>query len=125
MSRPAAYDRSQEGERPMMIITESAVKAIKQAMAEENLKPEEAYLRIGVKGGGCSGLSYTLKFESEKGDGDTVIEKDGVRLTVDAKSQIYLAGMTLDFSTGLNGKGFVFNNPNAKNSCGCGESFSA
>ena len=109
----------------MMTITDSAASAIKQAMDDEKLKPEDAYLRVGVKGGGCSGLSYDLSFKAEKHDGDTVIEKDGVRLLVDPKSQIYLVGMTLDFTTGLNGKGFVFNNPNATGTCGCGESFSA
>jgi len=108
----------------MVTITDNAVKAIKAAMAEENLKPEETYLRVGVTGGGCSGLSYRLGFDDKK-DEDTVVEKDGVRLLIDPKSQIYLVGMTLDFTTGLNGKGFVFNNPNAKGTCGCGDSFSA
>lgn len=107
----------------MVTITDSAVEAIKGAFADENTSPDAAYLRIGVKGGGCSGLQYDLTIDSEKRDGDLEIEKDGVRLLVDIKSQLYLAGTTLDHTSGLNGKGFVFVNPNATGTCGCGESF--
>jgi iron-sulfur cluster assembly protein len=108
----------------MVTISDSAVEAIRSAMEKEQLKPEEVYLRVGVKGGGCSGFTYTLGFDAEKREGDSMVEKDGVRLLIDVKSQLYLAGTTLDFSSGLNGKGFVFINPNAKGTCGCGESFS-
>lgn len=108
----------------MVTITDSAVDAIKAAFAEENTTPEESYLRVGVKGGGCSGLSYDLKIDKEKRADDLEIEKDGVRLLIDVKSQLYLAGTTLDHTTGLNGRGFVFVNPNATGTCGCGESFS-
>jgi len=108
----------------MLTITNSAVDAIRSAFAEENATPDTAYLRIGVKGGGCSGLSYDLTVDTEKRDGDLEIEQDGVRLLVDLKSQLYLAGTTLDHTSGLNGKGFVFVNPNATGTCGCGESFS-
>jgi iron-sulfur cluster assembly protein len=108
----------------MVTITENAAKAIKAAMVEENLSPEGAYLRVAVRGGGCSGLSYELGFDSEKKVGDIEVEKDGVRMLVDLKSQVFLAGTTLDFTSGLNGKGFVFTNPNASGTCGCGESFS-
>lgn len=80
-------------------------------------------LRLGIKGGGCSGLSYQIEFD-EKRDGDTVIEYDGFQVYLDRKSTIYLRGVTLDFQSGLMSKGFVFQNPNAKSSCGCGESFS-
>jgi iron-sulfur cluster assembly protein len=108
----------------VVMITDSAVQAIKSAMADESKTPDEAYLRVGVKGGGCSGFSYDLKIATEKHDGDLEIEKDGVRLLIDLKSQVYLAGSTLDFTSGLNGNGFVFVNPNATGTCGCGDSFS-
>jgi iron-sulfur cluster assembly protein len=108
----------------MVTITDSAVQAIKDAFAEESTTPEEAYLRVGVRGGGCSGLQYDLTIDTQKRDGDLVIEKDGVRVLVDLKSQLYLAGTTLDHTTGLRGRGFVFVNPNATGTCGCGESFS-
>lgn len=107
----------------MVTITDNAVEAIKAAMAKENKSLDSTYLRVGVRGGGCSGFLYDLSFVSEKRDSDTEIERDGVRLLIDAKSQLYLAGTTLDFTSGLNGKGFVFVNPNATGTCGCGESF--
>jgi iron-sulfur cluster assembly protein len=87
-------------------------------------RPEsETGLRLGVIGGGCSGLSYEMEFDGER-DNDNVIEFDGFRVLLDPKSSIYLKGITLDFQDGLKGKGFVFVNPNATNTCGCGESFS-
>jgi iron-sulfur cluster assembly protein len=104
-------------------ITEKAVKEIKKIM-QENKIDEQFALRIGVKGGGCSGLTYTLGFDPEVRVGDTQIQQDSVKLCVDGKSLFYLSGTQLDFSDGLNGKGFIFNNPNATKSCGCGESFS-
>ena len=103
-------------------ITEKAIKQV-QSIKEENNIPDDHGLRIGVKGGGCSGLTYQLGFDGESNESDTVIEKDGIKLFVDGKSLFYLSGTVLDFSDGLNGKGFVFNNPNAKKTCGCGESF--
>ncbi len=103
-------------------ITDNAAKQINTIMKENNI-PAEHGLRVGVKGGGCSGLTYQLGFDGELKDGDTIIEDKGVRLFVDGKSLFYLLGTELDFSGGLNGKGFVFNNPNAKKTCGCGESF--
>ena len=78
---------------------------------------------VGVKGGGCSGLTYVLDIVEEPRDGDKIIEEHGLKLFVDRNSYVFLAGTTLDYSGGLNGKGFVFNNPNAKTSCGCGTSF--
>jgi iron-sulfur cluster assembly protein len=108
----------------MITVTDSAVAAIRAAFAEENASPETAYLRVGVRGGGCSGFQYDLTVDTEKRQGDLEVEKDGVRLLVDLKSQLYLAGTTLDHTSGLNGRGFVFVNPNASGTCGCGESFS-
>lgn len=103
-------------------ITEKAIKQIKRIKEENNI-PQEYGLRVGVKGGGCSGLTYQLSFDAKQNENDTVIEKDGLKLFVDAKSLFYLSGTVLDFSDGLNGKGFIFNNPNAVRTCGCGESF--
>ena len=80
-------------------------------------------LRVSVQGGGCSGLSYKLDFDDTEQPGDQIFEEDGIRILVNLKSYLYLAGTELDFSDGLNGKGFHFNNPNASRSCGCGESF--
>lgn len=82
------------------------------------------FVRVGVESGGCSGLSYKLDFDNTKKDDDEIIEDNGIKLLVNKKSYLYLVGTTLEFSEGLNGKGFVFNNPNANRTCGCGESFS-
>ncbi len=103
-------------------ITPKAAKEIKRIM-DENKVPETYGLRVGVKGGGCSGLTYSLGFDVEQREGDTVIEQESVKLFVDGKSLFYLTGTELDFTDGLEGKGFIFNNPNAKKTCGCGESF--
>jgi iron-sulfur cluster assembly protein len=99
-----------------------AAKEIKRIM-EENKVPHSYGLRVGVKGGGCSGLTYTLGFDENPKESDTIIESNDIKLFVDGKSLFYLTGTELDFSDGLNGRGFVFNNPNAKRTCGCGESF--
>ena len=82
------------------------------------------FVRVGVESGGCSGLSYKLDFDNAKKNDDELIEDNGIKLLVNKKSYLYLVGTTLEFSEGLNGKGFVFNNPNANRTCGCGESFS-
>ena len=92
-------------------------------MEEEGKNPSEAFIRVGVKGGGCSGLSYDLSFDTEIKEHDKVFEDNGMKVVVDKKSFLYLIGTELDYSGGLNGKGFVFNNPNANRTCGCGESF--
>jgi len=106
-----------------VILTETASKQVKKLMAEQKL--DQVFLRMGVKGGGCSGLSYSLEFDTEKGKHDKTFEIDGVPVVVDAKSYLYLNGTTLDYVTeGLQG-GFTFVNPQAKSSCGCGTSFSA
>ncbi len=105
----------------MITITTSAVEEVKRLQAKQEKK--ELGLRVGVKGGGCSGLSYTLNFDVRK-EGDNIYEQGGARVFVDPKSLLYLEGMTLDFSDSLEGRGFKFVNPNAAKSCGCGESFS-
>jgi len=103
-------------------LTEKAVIEVKKII-EENSIPENYSLRIGVKGGGCSGLTYTLGFDGESREGDKVMDIDNIKLIVDWKSILYLKGTTIDYSDGLMGKGFVFNNPLAKKTCGCGSSF--
>lgn len=107
----------------MVEITEAALKAIRESIEAENKSVESAYLRVSVKGGGCSGLMYNLSIDDHAADDDTIVEREDVRIVVDKKSKLFLHGLTLDFTTGLNGKGFVFNNPNATGTCGCGESF--
>ncbi|MBI4547402.1 MAG: iron-sulfur cluster insertion protein ErpA [Ignavibacteriae bacterium] len=106
-----------------IIITAKAAKQIGQIRRENNI-PETHGLRVGVKGGGCSGFSYVLGFDSEAREGDRIIESEGIRIFIDPKSLMYLTGTQLDFQDDLNGKGFVFTNPNATRTCGCGQSFS-
>ena len=101
-------------------VTDKASKQVKYLISE---LPSDIGLRLAVKGGGCSGLSYDLQFTPTE-EGDTVFEYDGYKVFMDAKSMIYLKGMALDFQDGLDGKGFQFINPNATQTCGCGESFS-
>ncbi|MCX7877226.1 MAG: iron-sulfur cluster assembly accessory protein [Ignavibacteria bacterium] len=103
-------------------LTPKAVNEVKKIKSENNISDEFA-LRVGVKGGGCSGFTYTLGFDSDIKDTDRKFEFDGVLVVVDWKSILYLKGTTIDFSDGLMGKGFVFNNPMAKRTCGCGSSF--
>jgi iron-sulfur cluster assembly protein len=107
----------------MITVTDQAVQAIRDCMAGEGKSERDSYLRVAVKGGGCSGMMYELAIVDSQGDEDTVVEFGDVRLVVDKKSKLFLHGLTLDYTTGLNGKGFVFSNPNATGSCGCGESF--
>lgn len=108
----------------MVNITENAAKAVMEVLAAEQMSPDDTMLRVAVRGGGCSGLSYDLGFDKEKRVGDVVVEKDGVKLVIDLRSQVYLAGTTLDYTSGLSGRGFFFSNPNASGTCGCGNSFS-
>lgn len=105
-------------------VTESAVKRIRIVMTKEGISPEEGGLRLGVSGGGCSGLSYVIKFDTHPRERDRIFEFDGVRVFVDPKSFVYLNGMTLDYEETLMRQGFNFINPNASRSCGCGTSFS-
>lgn len=108
---------------PTVTLTEAAVEEVKRLMNVQGIT--EGGLRLGVKGGGCSGLSYTINFDDKIGQYDTVYDLDGVKVIVDAKSAIYLQGTQLDFHKDLLGGGFRFINPNAEKTCGCGESFSA
>ena len=105
----------------MIQVTPQAIKELKRLLTEQ--PRQDVGLRVGVKGGGCSGLSYNLHFDLPH-EKDNIFEFDGIRVLVDAKSLLYLEGMTLDFSDSLQGRGFKFVNPNATKTCGCGESFS-
>lgn len=106
----------------MITVSTSAKDYIVNLMHQQN-EPETAFLRVGVKGGGCSGLEYKMNFDSEVKENDEVYEDKGIKLVVDRMSLLYLYGTELDYSGGLNGKGLVFNNPNATRTCSCGESF--
>jgi iron-sulfur cluster assembly protein len=106
----------------LVVITPRAAREIVK-IKEENEIPDAHALRLGVKGGGCSGMSYVLAFDERPREGDTVYRIQGLTVYIDPKSQFYLSGTTLDFSDGLNGRGFAFNNPNATRTCGCGHSF--
>tara|TARA_B100001250_G_C19574812_1_gene689236 strand:- start:379 stop:702 length:324 start_codon:yes stop_codon:yes gene_type:complete len=106
----------------MITISNPAKERLLYLLQKDNKK--QAYVRVGVESGGCSGLSYKLDFDDNKKEGDELIENNGVKLLVNKQSYLYLIGTTLEFTEGLNGKGFVFNNPNASRTCGCGESFS-
>ena len=108
----------------MIKVHETAKQKVSTLMKEEGYDPSRDYVRVGVKSGGCSGLSYELKFDSEIKKEDKIYEDNQVKIIVDKKSILYLAGTILEYSGGLNGKGFVFNNPNAQRTCGCGERFS-
>jgi len=120
----------QETHTPPMIsqeeihLTEKAASQVQKVKAENNI-PENHALRVGIKGGGCSGFSYVIAFDDVQKEKDIILEQHGVKIFVDPKSMFYLGGTILDFSDGLNGKGFVFNNPKATKTCGCGSSFSA
>ncbi|MBS4028458.1 MAG: iron-sulfur cluster insertion protein ErpA [Ignavibacteriales bacterium] len=105
-------------------LTEKAASQVQKVKAENNI-PENHALRVGIKGGGCSGFSYVIAFDDVQKEKDIILEQHGVKIFVDPKSMFYLGGTILDFSDGLNGKGFVFNNPKATKTCGCGSSFSA
>jgi iron-sulfur cluster assembly protein len=105
-------------------VTDRAVKKIRAAMAKEGVSPEEGGLRLGVMGGGCSGLSYSIKFDTRPRERDRIYDFDGVRVFVDPKSFLYLHGMTLDYEETVMRQGFNFINPNSSRSCGCGSSFS-
>lgn len=108
----------------MIKVSEHAKKKVIELMTDDGYNPSTDYVRVGVKSGGCSGLSYDLKFDKTHAEDDKVFEDNDIKIIVDKKSFLYLIGTTLEYSGGLNGTGFVFNNPNANRTCGCGESFS-
>ena len=109
-----------------LMLTEAAAKEIKDIIKQQNLPEENTRLRVGVKGGGCSGFSYLLDLTEEpKGDADEEIESQGVKILCDMKSYLYLNGVEIDFKDEVMGRGFVFKNPNATSTCGCGSSFTA
>ena len=108
----------------MIQVSENAKKKAIELMREDGYDASKDFIRVGVKSGGCSGLSYELSFDKEEKENDKVFENNEVKIVVDKKSFLYLVGTTLDYSGGLNGTGFTFVNPNANRTCGCGESFS-
>lgn len=108
----------------MIKVSEQAKNKVIELMKEDGFNPTSDFVRVGVKSGGCSGLSYDLKFDNNTEEDDKIFEDNGVKIIVDKRSFLYLVGTTLEYSGGLNGTGFVFNNPNANRTCGCGESFS-
>ena len=108
----------------MIKVSDTAKKKVIELMTDDGFDATKDFVRVGVKSGGCSGLSYDLTFDKNTKENDKVFEENSVRIVVDKKSFLYLVGTTLEYSGGLNGKGFVFNNPNANRTCGCGESFS-
>jgi iron-sulfur cluster assembly protein len=107
----------------MIKVSDNAKAQVAHLLQAEN-HPEGAFVRVGVEGGGCSGLMYQLTFDSTLNEGDQIFEDNGVKVVVDKKSFLYLVGTELEYTGGLNGKGFEFKNPNASRTCGCGESFS-
>jgi iron-sulfur cluster assembly protein len=109
----------------MVNLTERAASEVKTIVQQQKLDPEKTFLRVGVKGGGCSGFSYTLDLTEHMNETDEEWDIHGVKVVCDPKSNIYLEGTTVDFKDEIMGRGFVFNNPNATHTCGCGSSFSA
>lgn len=109
---------------PFIQITDAAAGRLKEVAANENVNMDEAYIRVAVVEGGCSGLTYDLGWDTVKADSDTELQEHGLRIIMDRRSYLYLEGTTLDFSDGLEGKGFHFHNPQASRTCACGESFS-
>ena len=107
----------------MIKVSDSAKAQVEKPKGDSSVAAE-AFIRVGVKGGGCSGLSYVMDFDTELKEDDKVFEDKGIKIVVDKKSFLYLVGTELDYAGGLNGKGFSFINPNASRTCGCGESFS-
>jgi iron-sulfur cluster assembly accessory protein len=116
---PAATDLGMEN---LVVLTDKAVEMVKDAMSREGLAGYG--IRVGVQGGGCSGFQYSMDFEEKAKEGDVTLQQSGITLFIDSMSSMYLQGVTIDYIQGLQGAGFKFNNPNAKNTCGCGSSFS-
>ena len=108
----------------MIQVSSKAKSKVIEMMNDDGYDHQTDFVRVGVKSGGCSGLTYELKFDKTQNESDTIFENNEIKIIVEKKSFLYLAGTILEYSGGLNGKGFVFNNPNANRTCGCGESFS-
>lgn len=125
MASTTATPPSTETTRVGIILTEAAAREIKHIVEQQELDASKIRLRVGVKGGGCSGFSYVLDLTESARDTDEVFEQHGVKVVCDPKSYLYLNGTTVDFKDEIMGRGFVFQNPNATSSCGCGSSFSA
>ncbi|MDF1808660.1 MAG: iron-sulfur cluster insertion protein ErpA [Phycisphaerales bacterium] len=125
MSTETATNTETTHDQSVVILTELAAKEVMNIVASQELDADKVRLRVGVKGGGCSGFSYLLDLTETQKDSDEVFEQHGIKIIVDPKSMLYLAGVTVDFKDEIMGRGFVFNNPNATSSCGCGSSFSA
>ena len=120
--------RTTSGGEPQsdILLTEAAANSIREIIAQQELDAGKVFLRVGVKGGGCSGFSYTLDLvEEEAGENDEVLEHRGIRILIDSKSLLYLSGTEIDFKDEMMGSGIVFKNPNATSTCGCGSSFTA
>ncbi len=124
-ARATSADRAPAAKAKGIAVTERAVARIRSAMEKEGISPEQGGLRLGVQGGGCSGLTYNIRFDTQPRERDRIFQFGDVRVFVDPKSFIYLHGMTLDYQETLMQQGFVFINPNSQKSCGCGTSFSA
>lgn len=118
-------NESSTTEQPGVILTEGAAREIRSIIDQQELDADTVCLRVGVKGGGCSGFSYVLDLTEKRKDSDELFEQHGIRVICDPKSLLYLGGTTVDFKDEIMGRGFVFSNPNATSSCGCGSSFSA
>jgi iron-sulfur cluster assembly protein len=124
-TKPGGEGVTQAPTAPAIHLTEAAAQKIRQLLEKEGVSLEKGGLRVGVQGGGCSGLSYAMRLETQARDRDKVFEEHGARLFVDPKSFLYLNGTTLEYENTLMRQGFVFQNPNAARSCGCGSSFTA
>jgi len=122
MTQAAPAAAADLGMDNFVVLTDKAVEMVKDAMQREGLAGYG--IRVGVQGGGCSGFQYSMDFEEKAKDGDVTLDQGGVKLYIDSMSSMYLQGVTIDYVQGLQGAGFKFNNPNAKNTCGCGSSFS-
>jgi len=114
-----------ESSTSSIILTEGAAREVRNIIQQQELDADKIRLRVGVKGGGCSGFSYLLDLTESQKENDEVFEQHGIKVVVDSKSLLYLGGTTVDFKDEIMGRGFVFQNPNATSSCGCGSSFSA
>jgi iron-sulfur cluster assembly accessory protein len=125
MSESATATSTTEAAPSVVILSESAAREINNIVQQQELDASKIRLRVGVKGGGCSGFSYLLDLTESQKDSDEVFEQHGIKIIVDPKSMLYLNGTTVDFKDEIMGRGFVFQNPNATSSCGCGSSFSA